>query len=301
MHSRYRQNKLIVSFCAVLLGLFVLLGIGLLLHDHQQHQVFASLDIQFSARETVPYGAKVTSADLINKMTPGAHLKKASKLNTKRPGRQELTFVISKNGVDKQVAHRVEVQAPEKLRRVKPYQLPKSGSVKASYYRDILLVNKTHPVPETFGGPNATAEQALLQLQDAARKAGYQMPQLSGYRSYATQQQLYQDYVQRDGVAAADRYSSRPGFSEHQTGLAYDVGVIDDQYGQTPAGQWLAQHCAQFGFIIRFPQGKEAETGYQYEPWHIRYLGVTVARQIMTKQITLEAYLDQVELLTTGS
>ena len=75
-----------------------------------------------------------------------------------------------------------------------------------------------------------------------------------------------------------NRYSARPGHSEHQSGLAMDVGAIDNNYGNTPAGKWLAEHCADYGFILRYPQGKENITGYMYEPWHIRYVGVQYAR-----------------------
>src|SRR5699024_623564 len=113
--------------------------------------------------------------------------------------------------------------------------------------------------------------QAFLQLQADAAKAGHSIPLVSGYRSYSYQAQLYDSYVARDGQAAADRYSARPGHSEHQSGLAMDVGAIDNNYGQTPAGQWLNAHCAEYGFILRYPQGKESITGYMYEPWHIRY------------------------------
>ena len=82
------------------------------------------------------------------------------------------------------------------------------------------------------------------------------MPLLSGYRSYDYQAQLYENYVARDGQAAADRYSARPGHSEHQSGLAFDVGDIDYDFGKTARGKWLAAHCAEFGFILRYPQGK---------------------------------------------
>ena len=91
--------------------------------------------------------------------------------------------------------------------------------------------------------------------------------------------------------AAADRYSARPGHSEHQSGLAMDVGAIDNNYGQTPAGQWLNAHCAEYGFILRYPQGKESITGYMYEPWHIRYVGSAAAEAIMANGLTLEEYL----------
>lgn len=159
------------------------------------------------------------------------------------------------------------------------------------YVNGVLLVNKKHPLPVNYGGLDSTAAAALAQLQSAAQSAGYSIPTISGYRSYDYQATLYNNYVQRDGQAAADTYSARPGFSEHQSGLAFDVGAIDNNYGETAAGTWLREHCHEFGFIIRYQQGKESITGFMYEPWHIRYVGVNIATDIMQRGITLEEYL----------
>ena len=165
-------------------------------------------------------------------------------------------------------------------------------TTKPTYINGILLVNKNHPLPRSYGnGVDATAYAALLQLQAGAQEAGYSIPLISGYRSYDYQAQLYNGYVARDGKEAADRYSAQPGKSEHQSGLAFDVGSIDNNYGESDAGRWLAAHCADYGFILRYPPGKEHITGYMYEPWHIRYVGVSTARAIMSSGLTLEEYL----------
>ena len=96
----------------------------------------------------------------------------------------------------------------------------------------------------------------------------------SGFRSYETQTKLYQDYVNQDGKAAADRYSARPGYSEHQTGLAFDViGTDGDLVTEEKAAQWLLDHAADYGFVVRYLKGKEKETGYMAEEWHLRYVG----------------------------
>lgn len=165
-----------------------------------------------------------------------------------------------------------------------------------TYIKNILIVNKTYGLPKDFigNGPNGadqTAYDALVKLQTGAIEAGYQIPKISGYRAYDYQVTLYNDYVKRDGKEAADRYSARPGFSEHQTGLCFDIGDIDNDYGKTPAGKWLDQHAHEYGYIIRYPDGKEAITGYMYEPWHVRYVGVEVATQIKKANMTLEEYL----------
>ena len=155
-----------------------------------------------------------------------------------------------------------------------------------------MLVNKTHPVPRDYApGLQPVAYNAFLELQSAAAQAGYDMPLLSGYRSYDLQTSLYNNYVATYGQAEADTFSARPGTSEHQTGLAMDVGWIDDAFANTPAGIWLAENCYKYGFIIRYQKNKESITGYKYEPWHIRYLGKDIAKDVYESGLCLEEYL----------
>lgn len=166
-------------------------------------------------------------------------------------------------------------------------------TVKPTYINGVLLVNKEYALPRDYGnGENEVAYQALTKLQQGARQAGYSMPLMSGFRSFETQEELYNDYVAADGVEKADTYSAWPGHSEHQTGLAFDVGWVDLQFANTGAGRWLARHAHEYGFIIRYPKGKEDVTGYQYEPWHIRYLGVDLAAKVYESGLCLEEYLD---------
>ena len=113
----------------------------------------------------------------------------------------------------------------------------------------------------------------------------------SDFRDYAYQVKIYNNYNDLYGWEMADTFSARPGYSEHQTGLTIDCNTIDDAFGQTKEAQWLAEHCADYGFIIRFPDGKEDITGYQYEPWHIRYVGVDTAKEIDQLGVSLEEYL----------
>lgn len=161
-----------------------------------------------------------------------------------------------------------------------------------TYVNGIMLVNKTHSIPSTYDpGLNDEAYRAFLKLQQGAKEAGYSINIISGYRSYETQTRLYNNYVKVYGQAEADTFSARPGTSEHQTGLAMDVGWIDEAYGDTPSGKWLAANCYKYGFIIRYPKGKESITGYVYEPWHIRYLGEENAKKVYESGLTLEEYL----------
>lgn len=164
--------------------------------------------------------------------------------------------------------------------------------VQPTYIDGVLLVNKEYALPRNYGsGEDPEAYQALLRLQTGARMAGYSMYMVSGFRSFSYQEELYNDYVAVDGVEKADTYSAWPGHSEHQTGLAFDVGWIDLQFAYTGAGRWLAAHAHEYGFIIRYPKGKEDITGYQYEPWHIRYLGVELATDVYESGLCLEEYL----------
>lgn len=165
-------------------------------------------------------------------------------------------------------------------------------------------VNKKHKLPDTYvpagltsyGGVSLRAEAAtaMNNLVLAANSNGYSLKMISGYRSYTSQASIYNNYVAQDGQAAADTYSARPGFSEHQTGLAADVGNgtcdLEICFGDTPVGKWIAQNAQNYGFIVRYPQGKEADTGYQYEPWHLRYLGVDTAKAIYASGKTMDQY-----------
>jgi len=168
-----------------------------------------------------------------------------------------------------------------------------------TYIKGILLANKIYPLPSTFAPEeNPEARKALNQMLEAAKQQGFDLVAFSGYRSFEYQTTLYNNYVNRDGQAAADRYSARPGYSEHQTGLAFDIGErgkedvwLTEEFGETPAGQWLFAHAQEYGFILRFPQNKEEITGYMYESWHYRYVGKDVAKEIAKQSITLEEYL----------
>lgn len=144
------------------------------------------------------------------------------------------------------------------------------------------------------------AYNALIELFEAAKEeANYELYARSGYRSYGTQESLYNSYVANWGKAAADKFSAKPGQSEHQTGLAMDITCeamnfqLDETFGETDEGKWVAENAYRFGFIIRYPKGKEDVTGYMYEPWHIRYLGTELAKEVYESGLTLEEYFEQ--------
>jgi D-alanyl-D-alanine carboxypeptidase len=141
------------------------------------------------------------------------------------------------------------------------------------------------------------AAEAFHALSEEAALEGYEIVVTTAYRSYEFQSDLYYGYVNTKGQTWADKYSARPGTSEHQTGLAADcsspsVGYqLTAAFGDTEEGIWLKNHCNEFGFIIRYPQGKEEITGYNYEPWHIRYVGMKAASIIKEKNWTFEEFV----------
>ena len=159
-------------------------------------------------------------------------------------------------------------------------------------YDDIIIVNKKHGLSKDYNpGENPTAKAAFVRLRDDMINQGLNVGRsYSGFRSYDYQKTLYDNYVSRDGQAAADRYSARPGYSEHQTGLVFDLtdksgNLLED----SRASQWLKDNAHNYGFIVRFQTGKEASTGYMPEAWHIRYVGKE-AKDIHDSGLSLEEY-----------
>ncbi len=178
-----------------------------------------------------------------------------------------------------------------------------------------VLANKANYFPENFvpkdlvaptsryaGGGDRNklrkhAADALDSLVAAAAEAGQDIKNVSAYRSIAYQKDLFNYYANKDGIEAANRYSSKPGYSEHHTGLCADVSSpnmgfnLYKKYGKESEGIWLANNAHLYGFIIRYPEGKEKLTGYTYEPWHIRYLGVPLATYLYQSKLTYEEFL----------
>ncbi len=132
--------------------------------------------------------------------------------------------------------------------------------------------------------------EAFVKMADAARSEGLVLMNISGYRSYSLQGWLYNNYAAQDGYELADTYSSRPGYSEHQAGLATDINSVEVSFANTAEFRWLQAHAAEYGFILRYPDGLEYITGFSYEPWHYRYVGVEAAQQIVSEGLTFDEY-----------
>lgn len=163
-----------------------------------------------------------------------------------------------------------------------------------TYVNGLLIANKTYSLPSNYnpGGLLSEMTSNFNNLKSDASKSGLNIYIISGYRSYNTQYSLYNNYVSRDGIAAADTYSARAGHSEHQTGLAADVNSLNTNFVYTKEGSWLKDNCYKYGFIIRYVENKDDQTGYMYEPWHIRYVGVDLATKLYNNGdwLTVEEY-----------
>lgn len=173
----------------------------------------------------------------------------------------------------------------------KGYTLKKINGV--AYIDNILIVNKTYSLPSSFGGELTSEVTNAFNLMNADAKAlGLNLWIQSGYRSYSRQEAIYNSYVLNDGQMNADTYSARPGHSEHQTGLAFDLNSIEDSFTYTNEGKWVNNNCYRYGFIIRYPYGKDNITGYMHESWHLRYVGTELASKLYNNGdwITLEEY-----------
>lgn len=176
-----------------------------------------------------------------------------------------------------------------------------------AYIDNILIVNKTYSLPSSFKPQNPystvsgeyctncidkTAMEAFLKMKADATALGLNIYISSGYRSWYNQNNIYNYYISIDGKTRADTYSARPGHSEHQTGLAFDLNTIDDSFTNTSEGKWVHNNCYKYGFILRYPSGKESITGYMHESWHLRYVGVDLASKLYNdgNWVTLEEY-----------
>ncbi len=180
----------------------------------------------------------------------------------------------------------------------------------------LVIVNKYHGVtrdyrPEgmvtvdlsmsTWDGIEIKKEayDAFKELFEDAEAQGYTLAICSGYRSYEYQQELFENALATQSEAEAHMFSAYPGRSEHHTGLAIDITSpsmewsLSQDFADYAEGQWLDEHCQDYGFILRYPEGKEDITGYNYEPWHFRYVGKEAAKEIMSRGITFEEYLGE--------
>lgn len=255
-----------------------------------------SLSLELGKQTTI--NAKVVPENAINKEIEWtsnnnsiAEVDQNGKITATKVGKCKIIVKTKDEPIVESVVN-VEVK-PKQTIAHKVTQSPNlNNSNGLTYIQGILIVNKKYSVPSTYNlGVNQTALTAFNQMKAAASKEGISLWIVSGFRSYDTQNKLYNRYVNTYGQASADTFSAKPGHSEHQTGLAFDLNLVDDSFANTKEGKWLAKNCHNFGFIIRYPKDKQAITGYKYEPWHVRYLGKDVATKVFSSGLCLEEYL----------
>jgi D-alanyl-D-alanine carboxypeptidase len=178
-----------------------------------------------------------------------------------------------------------------------------------TYVEGQMIVNKTYSLPAdyvpeghdgldlsdteySYEGVTQEVWDAYTLMKNDMAEEGLSISPCSGYRSYNCQVGLWQAYADRDGAEAADTYSARAGYSEHQSGLCMDINSASDSFTSTAEGKWLDKNCWKYGFCIRFPEGKQEYTGYKYESWHVRYVGTELAEKLYNNGdwLSLEEY-----------
>ncbi len=194
-------------------------------------------------------------------------------------GGGELTVVNSFDDIDCEGTCTAKIKAP------KPVE--KDGLTTVG---GVLIVNKQYTVPEDYGD-GLVIDEAYDKLLEMREDTGFTLTLCSGFRSYDTQKELFEYYCSIDEYEKVVMYSAEPGHSEHQTGLAMDLGEVTEYYAETEEGAWLTENCYKYGFIIRYPGDGTDKTGYDYEPWHVRYLGKSTAKLVVDSGLTLEEFL----------
>lgn len=209
-----------------------------------------------------------------------------------------LTGCSKVNDKEEIVEEVVDQEAVEKEKKIQEALSSYREGEYPLYIDGIVLVNKDYGIPDDFATDlNSELLEQFEIMKSDAKKAGLDINIRSGFRTMETQEMLFNNYVKKDGIEKANRYSAVPGYSEHQTGLAIDISngdystSIGDWFTETPQAKWLYENAHKYGFILRYPQGKEHITGYKYESWHYRYVGVYHSQNFNQNNLTLEEYL----------
>ncbi|NLL91021.1 MAG: M15 family metallopeptidase [Ruminococcaceae bacterium] len=237
---------------------------------------------------------------LILLFTAGCFLMKMNEEETIEDSEMAESNIVEESDVEDPEVPEIEVQKPEENEDADVEEAEESFEMinedGCTYIiKDgvkFLIVNKVYPIPADFGSPNEEANDSLNKMISAASEEGIYLNIISSFRDYETQEVIYNRYVSQWGREYTDTVSARPGHSEHQTGLAFDLNSLSSSFEETKEFAWLYENCSNFGFILRYPKGSEWATGYSYEPWHYRYIGdVDFARAVMQSGVSLEEYI----------
>lgn len=258
--------------------------------------------------ETVAFESE---PDLLEDITASDNSKENIKLeivgeyDTEKAGTYEL-YYYAKDSNDNEVKEPFKLIVKENT-NIKFSKSNKGYTIKSyygiTYIDDVIIANKTYSLPSNYVPSNLVTINGYIRVVDYVRDAfnelksdatslGLNIYASSGYRSYSDQNYIYNNYVSMDGKDNADTYSARAGYSEHQTGLVIDLNTVDSSFDGTNESNWVKDNCYKYGFVIRYPKGKDNITGYMYEPWHIRYVGKDLAKKLYNNGdwITFEEY-----------
>lgn len=300
--KRKKKNKgidaLIVLVFIILAGSVIWIGVNGLSKDRAS-DVPADEKESSNTFEEVDDSLKSDTALEENDKTAQSDEKKGAEHEPLRKSEDESISVEIPDNTEKLEESTEEKTEAEKSSNPIGYIEGQELPNKPKFVDGVLLANKQYPLPADYAPDESKEARAEFEkLVVAAKAIGINLQAFSTYRPYDYQVTLYERYVERDGQKAADRYSARPGYSEHQTGLAFDIGEVNrekhwasNSFGDTEAAKWLAANAYKYGFILRYPEGKEEITGYMHESWHYRYVGKDMSEKIFKQNITLEEYL----------
>ena len=295
----FRRRKVTILFLLVILLVVIAVIVKMTVFTKEETQAAHYIRVETSEQETTeaPHNEAQTTTENLPIESTEATTEATSEQTTsvvKNPVETSLILAEVYN-YDKNQVRTIEQPSAMNVLVNKLNQLPQE------YVPEDLVVPN---VKFSFSGDNPKkymreeAAKALEQMFQAAKENGYAIYAISGYRSYEKQKSLYTNYVSQYGQESADQFSAQPGKSEHQTGLAMDVTSenvgfeLVNEFGDTEEGQWLAENAHTFGFILRYPSDKTEITGYMYEPWHFRYVGLNLAPEIFDSKMSLEEYYD---------
>lgn len=240
--------------------------------DNSMEEITPKIEGEYGSEKVGTYNLKCTASD--------------SSGNTSS---KEFKLVVKENS-------NVKISKTKKGNTIKNYY-------GITYIDDVIIANKSYSLPSNFVPNNLVTINGYIRVVDYVRDAfnelksdssvlGLNIYASSGYRSYSDQKYIYDNYVRMDGKEKADTYSSRAGYSDHQTGLTIDLNTVNISFAGTNESNWLKDNCWKYGFIIRYPEGKDSITGYTYEPWHIRYVGKELAKTLYNNGnwLSLEEY-----------
>ncbi len=297
-----RHKYKIRQVCGVVVLVCIVVGIIALL-SKLSGKTIQSGDSDASEHTTIAPQSQTTTEKLPSSSSETDSSSKTessqtTEITTGETEQSRTTTAETTNDYTAQTTQESTKAATSQTKNTSPAPLP-NGNAKienrngVTYVNGILIANKTYSLPPSYNpGLDPQAQAAFNKMQQAAAMEGINLWICSGFRSYSYQSYLYTNYVAYDGKANADRYSARPGHSEHQSGLAMDINNASSSFDNTAEAKWLAQHCNDYGFIIRYKKGKESSTGYMAESWHIRYLGdVDLCKKIEASGLSLEEYL----------